>query len=208
MPVGSIAAFFGVALLLIVVPGADWAFTLGTGLRGESVAPAVAGLVLGYAGMTVVVAAGVGALVAENPAALTALTVLGGGYLVWQGARTAASPSAPVVTPVESRTRAKTGWATLARGAGVSGLNPKGLLIFVALLPQFTSPDRDWPMPVQMGVLGLVFMVTCAVFYFALGSVTRTILISRPATARAVGRLSGAGMVIVGVLLVVERIGG
>ncbi|GIH47845.1 Threonine/homoserine/homoserine lactone efflux protein [Microbispora rosea] len=208
MPVGSIAAFFGVALLLIVVPGADWAFTLGAGLRGESVAPAVAGLVLGYAGMTVVVAAGVGALVAENPAALTALTVLGGGYLVWQGARAAASPSGPVVTPVESRARAKTGWATLARGAGVSGLNPKGLLIFVALLPQFTSPDRDWPMPVQMGVLGLVFMVTCAVFYFALGSVTRTILISRPVTARAVGRLSGAGMVIVGVLLVVERIGG
>ncbi|MEV1205076.1 LysE family translocator [Microbispora rosea] len=208
MPVGSIAAFFGVALLLIVVPGADWAFTLGAGLRGESVAPAVAGLVLGYAGMTVVVAAGVGALVAENPAALTALTVLGGGYLVWQGARTAASPSVPVVMPVESRARAKTGWATLARGAGVSGLNPKGLLIFVALLPQFTSPDRDWPMPVQMGVLGLVFMVTCAVFYFTLGSVTRMILISRPATARAVRRLSGAGMVIVGVLLVAERIGG
>lgn len=208
MPVGSIAAFFGVALLLIVVPGADWAFTLSAGLRGKSVAPAVGGLVLGYAGMTVVVAAGVGALVAENPTALTALTVLGGGYLVWQGARTAASPSAPVVTSVETRVRAKTGWATLAQGAGVSGLNPKGLLVFVALLPQFTSPDRDWPMPVQMGVLGLVFMVTCAMFYFALGSVTRTILISRPATARAVNRLSGAGMVIVGVLLVVERIGG
>ncbi|MEN3539012.1 LysE family translocator [Microbispora sp. ZYX-F-249] len=208
MPVGSVVAFWGVALLLIVVPGADWAFTLGAGLRGR-VVPAVGGLVLGYAGMTVVVAAGVGALVAESVMALTALTVLGGGYLLWHGARTLTSSFTPVGTvggPAEAPSG--TGWATLTQGIGVSGLNPKGLLIFVALLPQFTSPDRDWPLPVQMGALGLVFMITCAAFYLALGSVTRTILIPRPAAAQAVHRLSGAGMVIVGVLLVVERVGG
>src|SRR5437879_1942809 len=139
MPAGSIVAFWGVALLLIVVPGADWAFTISAGLRGRSVLPAVGGLVLGYAGMTVVVAAGVGALVAENPKALTALTVVGGGYLMWHGTRTLTSPSAPVAAP---EAPARTAWATLAQGVGVSGLNPKGLLIFVALLPQFTGPHR------------------------------------------------------------------
>ncbi|MGI5162109.1 LysE family translocator [Microbispora sp. CA-102843] len=210
MPVGSIVAFWGVALLLIVVPGADWAFTLSAGLRDRAVVPAVGGLVLGYAGMTVVVAAGVGAFVAENATALTALTVLGGGYLVLHGARTLASPSAPVTATGDAtaEAQAKTRWATLAQGAGVSGLNPKGLLIFVALLPQFTSPDRDWPLPVQMGALGLVFTFTCAAFYLALGSVTRTILNSRPAAARAVSRLAGAGMIAVGISLVIARIGG
>ena len=216
MPIGSVAAFWGVALLLIVVPGADWAFTLDAGLRG-SVVPAVGGLVLGYAGMTVVVAAGVGALVAENATALTALTILGGGYLVWHGVRTLASPVAPVApaagaarapAKTTAETTASTAWATLARGAGVSGLNPKGLMIFVALLPQFTGPGRDWPLAVQMGALGLVFTVTCAAFYLALGSVARTILTPRPAAARAVNRLSGTGMVVVGVLLVIERIAG
>jgi threonine/homoserine/homoserine lactone efflux protein len=205
MPAGSIVAFWGVALLLIVVPGADWAFTISAGLRGRSVVPAVGGLVLGYAGMTVVVAAGVGALVAENPRALTALTVLGGGYLVWHGVWTLASPSAATVETA-AEAQAGTGWATLAHGVGVSGLNPKGLLIFVALLPQFTRPDRAWPVAVQMSVLGLVFILTCAAFYLALGSVARTILHSRPALARAASRLSGAGMTVIGAILIVDRL--
>ncbi|MGH3377303.1 MAG: LysE family translocator [Actinoallomurus sp.] len=204
MPAGSIVAFWGVALLLIVVPGADWAFTISAGLRGRSVLPAVGGLVLGYAGMTVVVAAGIGTLVAENPKALTALTVLGGAYLMWHGARTLAAPSAPAAPTAEAP--ARTSWATLAQGVGVSGLNPKGLLIFIALLPQFTSPDRPWPPAVQMSALGLVFTLTCAAFYLTLGSVARTILHSRPTIARTTSRLSGAGMLIIGAFLIIDRI--
>lgn len=203
MPAASLMAFLGVALLLIVVPGADWAFTISAGLRGRSVLPAVGGLVIGYAGMTVVVAAGVGALVAENPRALTVLSVLGGCYLIWHGARTLASPSAPVIA---GEAPARTGWATLAQGIGVSGLNPKGLLIFVALLPQFASPDRAWPLAVQLSALGLVFVVTCALFYLVLGSVARAILQSRPAAARAASRLSGAGMVVIGAVLMIDRL--
>jgi threonine/homoserine/homoserine lactone efflux protein len=203
MPAGSIIAFWGVALLLIVVPGADWAFTIDAGLRGP-VLPAVGGLVLGYTGMTAVVAAGVGTLVAENPKALTALTVLGGAYLMWHGARTLASPSTP--TTPETETPARTNWATLAHGVGVSGLNPKGLLIFVALLPQFTVPGRAWPPAVQMSALGLVFTLTCAAFYLTLGSMARTILHSHPTTARATSRLSGAGMLAIGALLIVDRL--
>jgi threonine/homoserine/homoserine lactone efflux protein len=67
----SVVAFWGVALLLIIVPGADWAFILSSGLRGRTVLPAVSGIVLGYAGVALVVAAGVGALVARSPAFLT-----------------------------------------------------------------------------------------------------------------------------------------
>src|SRR5256885_13636489 len=127
MPVGSLVAFWGVALLLIAVPGADWAFTLSAGLRGRSVIPAVGGLVIGYAGMTAVVAAGVGALVAANHGTLTALTVVGGGYLVWHGARTLAVPSTP---DTRARTPAGTGWAAPAQGGGGCGTQHQGLLSF------------------------------------------------------------------------------
>ena len=68
MAVGSVLAFWLVALVLIVVPGADWAFTISAGFRGHCVIPAVGGLILGYAVVTVVVAAGVGAVVAGSPA--------------------------------------------------------------------------------------------------------------------------------------------
>src|SRR4051812_22837399 len=95
MATGSILGFWSVALLLIAVPGADWAFTISAGLRARSVLPAVSGLVTGYAAVTVIVAAGVGALVASSPDLLTGLTLVGGAYLMWHGATTFARPSTP-----------------------------------------------------------------------------------------------------------------
>jgi len=204
MPPASLFAFWGVALLLIVVPGADWAFTISAGLRARSVLPAVGGLVIGYAIMTAVVAAGVGALVARSPAALTALTLAGGAYLMWHGARTLIAPAAAPSAPGAART----GWATLRQGIGVSGLNPKGLLIFVALLPQFAAPDRPWPLAVQLTALGLVFVATCAVFYLTLGSLARTVLQARPSAARLITRVSGTGMILIGATLIIDRLAG
>jgi threonine/homoserine/homoserine lactone efflux protein len=202
MAITSIVAFWAVALLLIAVPGADWAFVLGSGLRGRTVVPAVSGIVLGYAGVTVVVAAGVGALVARSPAFLTGLTVIGGLYLMWHGARTFARSPAP---SAQAPAAVGASRGTLARGMGVSALNPKGLLVFLALLPQFADPRGSWPLAAQLGVLGLVFMLTCAVFYLCLGSLARMILRSRPAAARAITRFSGAAMVVIGALLLAER---
>ncbi len=204
MPVSLIVTFWLVALLLIVVPGADWAFTIGAGVHGGSVLPAVAGLVLGYAAITVVVAAGVGALVAGSPAILTGLTAVGGVYLIWHGAMTAARPSSPPPGPAEVPVRS--GWATVFKGVGVSGLNPKGLLIFLALLPQFTDPAASWPIAVQIGALGLAFVLTCAAFYLGLGLLAQGVLKARPVVARTVSRVAGIGMVAVGAGLLVERL--
>jgi threonine/homoserine/homoserine lactone efflux protein len=199
----SVAAFWAVAFLLIMVPGADWAFTISSGLRGHSAVPAVGGLVTGYAAITIVVAAGVGALVARNPALLAGLTIVGGMYLIWHGARTFARPPAPGAAGggPDSSNR-----ATMVKGVGVSALNPKGLLLFLALLPQFTNPRWSWPLPAQLGFLGLVFMFTCAAFYLCLGTFARKILQGRPATARSVTRFSGAAMIVIGALLLAERL--
>ncbi len=203
MAASSVAAFWAVAALLIMVPGADWAFAISSGIRGHSAVPAVSGIVAGYAAITVAVAAGVGAIVARTPSALTVLTVAGGLYLMWHGTRTVARPPAPA-TPADAP--ASTGRAVLVKGMGVSALNPKGLLLLVALLPQFTNPRWSWPLAAQLGFLGLVFMLTCAVFYLCLGSSARKILHARPAAARAVTRISGAAMIVIGALLLAERL--
>jgi threonine/homoserine/homoserine lactone efflux protein len=203
MTASSVVAFWAVALLLISVPGADWAFVLSAGLRDRTVLPAVGGIVLGYGGVTVVVAAGVGALVARSPAFLTGLTIAGGLYLAWHGAKTLARPSAPG-GPADAPAGA--GRGTLARGIGVSALNPKGLLMFLALLPQFTDPRGNWPLPAQLGTLGLVFVASCAAFYLCLGSFARRILLPRPGAARVITRFSGAAMIVIGALLLAERL--
>ena len=205
MAASSIAAFWAVSFLLIIVPGADWAFTISAGRTGGSALPAVSGIVVGYAGMTIVVAAGVGALVARSPGILTTLTLVGGLYLMWHGTRTFARPSVPgAPADAVADARGRTNCATLVKGAGVSGLNPKGLLLFLTLLPQFTNPHWSWPLAVQLGFLGLVFMITCAVFYLCLGSFARKVLRARPAAARAVSRFSGAAMIVIGALLMGE----
>jgi threonine/homoserine/homoserine lactone efflux protein len=203
MATSSVLAFWVVALLLIAVPGADWAFTISAGLRGRSVLPAVGGLVVGYAAVTAIVAAGVGALVAGSPAALTVLTVVGGAYLIGHGVATLTHPPNPRAAPDAP---AGPGWNTFATGVGVSGLNPKGLLIFLALLPQFTDPAAGWPVAGQIGILGLAFMATCAVFYVVLGWLTRTVLHARPAIASLVGRLAGIAMIAVGAALLLDRL--
>jgi threonine/homoserine/homoserine lactone efflux protein len=204
MAVGSIAAFWVVALLLIIVPGADWAFTIGSSLRGNSALAAVSGLVLGYAAVTVVVAAGIGALVAGSPAVLTALTIVGGLYLIWHGARSFTVGAAADNTSAGAG--ARTNRAVLVKGMGVSALNPKGLLLFLALLPQFTSPHWSLPVGIQLGVLGVVFMASCAVFYLCLGSLAGKVLHARPAAARVITRFSATAMIVIGALLLAERL--
>jgi threonine/homoserine/homoserine lactone efflux protein len=200
MALHAIAAFWAVALLLIAVPGPDWAFIIGTVLGGRSLARAVAGLAIGYSAMTLVVAVGVGAIVARSSWALTALTIAGGLYLIWLGFQTFIRHHAVRAETDEGHR------GTLVRGIGVSGLNPKGLLVFLALLPQFTSPGGSWPLVAQLAVLGAVFVVTNAAFYLCLGTFARGILRTRQAAARLVTRISGAAMIIIGAFLLVERL--
>ena len=129
-------------------------------------------------------------------------------YLIWAGARTFARPAAPVLSPVpgahvESPPAHR---STFARGIGVSGLNPKSLLLFVSLMPQFADPGRAWPVAGQLGVLGLTYVATCLVVSLALGTLAARWLTTRPRLARAVSRTSGAIMTIVGVLLIAKRL--
>jgi threonine/homoserine/homoserine lactone efflux protein len=122
---------------------------------------------------------------------------------MWHGARTFARRQEASQGPAAV---AGTSGSRVARGMGVSALNPKGLLVFVALLPQFTNPHWSWPLTAQLGLLGLIFMLSCGAFYLCLGFFARMILHARPAAARAVTSFSGAAMVVVGALLLAERL--
>lgn len=201
MSPGSVLAFWIVAAVLIAVPGPDWAFAIGAGLRRQ-VGPAAGGIVLGYVAMTGFVATGLGLVLASIPVGLTVLTIVGSGYLMWLGARTArhlpTNPSTSAAPPVQA------GRLTVLQGMAVSGLNPKGLLIFVALLPQFADPHDGWPVPVQLAVLGLAFSITCGAVAWMVGAAAHRLLMARPRPARVVARLSGLSMIVFGVTLLVR----
>ncbi|MFF3347425.1 LysE family translocator [Streptomyces sp. NPDC002779] len=199
MDSGTLLSFLALDLLLVCVPGADWAYAISAGLRGGSVTRAVGGLVSGYALHTVLAAAGLAVLVAGSPALLTGLTVAGSAYLVWLGWSVLRRPGVPGAA-------AGTGDRVFLRGAMISGLNPKGLLLYLSVLPQFLVTDGSRvPVPAQTAALGLLHMVCCAAVYLTVGLGARALLGARPAAARAVTRTSGAAMLGIGAFLLVQH---
>jgi threonine/homoserine/homoserine lactone efflux protein len=201
--VSLVAQYWVVAILLTLTPGADWALAITAGLRARSVVPPILGILFGYAIVITVVAVGVGSLVTRYPVALTVLTFAGACYLLWLGTTT-------LTRPVEHVTASdQPGGASPARqflrGAGVSGTNPKGLLLLLALLPQFISP-HGWPSAAQMLALGGIHLLDCAAVYFTVALLARRILRSRPRATVIVTRLSGTAMTLIGAALLIERV--
>ncbi len=88
-------AFWSVSILFIITPGADWAYAISAGIKGKVVVPAVAGMLFGHFITILLVAAGVGLLVANNPTALMILTVAGSAYLLWMGINLLLTPPTP-----------------------------------------------------------------------------------------------------------------
>jgi threonine/homoserine/homoserine lactone efflux protein len=201
MEIGILAAFWMVSFALVMTPGADWAYAISAGLRGRAIAPAVGGMLLGYLMITLVVAAGLGALVAQMPRILDVLTIVGAAYLLWLGAGVLIRP--PV--PKEGAQHESTWLGWVFRGFGISGLNPKALLLFLALLPQFTSKSALWSVFSQITVLGAIQIVNCALVYTLVGIAAKFVLRARPLAARRVSQFSGVAMIAVALMILVER---
>ncbi|WP_438854406.1 LysE family translocator [Agromyces sp. M3QZ16-3] len=212
--------------LMVMLPGPDWAYLIAAGTRERTILPSLAGILVGYLAVVAAVAVGVGAVVATLPWFIVALTLAAAAYLTYLGVRVLREP--PVVAAVVAggaaggpdgahapldRTAVAGGptaastrpWLRLVQGAGVSGLNPKGLLVLVVLLPQFTDAAGSWPIPVQLAVLGLIFVAACAAVYTVVGYGARTVLRLRPSAMRIVSRVSGAAMIVLAGVLVIEQ---
>ncbi len=203
MAYGTFAAFWLVSILLIITPGMDWAYVISAGLRGRVVVPAVSGLLFGHLAAILLVAAGVGALVARTPAALTVLTFAGAAYLLWIGIGQWRKPPGALTASTSEQSHSGLHWAV--KGACVSGLNPKVMLLFLVLLPQFVSRTAAWTVPAQIIALGLLHIVSCAVAYLAIGFSAQAVLQTRPRAAHTVSRISGAAMVCIALLLLLEH---
>ncbi|WP_426300609.1 LysE family translocator [Arthrobacter sp. R-11] len=199
-------AFTIVAVTLACTPGVDWAYSISAGLRQRSFIPAVAGLCSGYVVHTALMALGLAALLAGIPGLLGWLTVAGAAYLLWLGISTLRSWRGARFSADDAVGQSRNQLRSFLLGMGTSGINPKGLLFFLALVPQFVSPDAPLPVPVQSGLLGLTFVILAGLVYTGVALASRRLLHSRPAAARVVTLASGIVMVGLGVVLLAEQL--
>jgi threonine/homoserine/homoserine lactone efflux protein len=201
MSVSILMAFWAVSFLFVITPGMDWAYAISAGINGKMVLPAVGGMLIGHLIATIIIAAGVGVLIADIPFAMMLLTLVGACYLLWLGFGLVRHP----VTPVKELTDTphnSVHW--MIKGIGISGLNPKVFLLFLALLPQFFDPKSLWPMSVQMLILGTIHIMSCGIIYLFVGYGSQVVLKTKPDAAKVVSQLSGIAMMCIAILLLVE----
>ena len=154
-----------------------------------------------------IVAAGVGVLVAGSPILFTAIRYVGAAYLVYLGVRLMLA--APTVDSDDSGATARSGesaWSILRRGFWVNLLNPKAIVFFLAFIPQFIRISE--PLLPQYLVLTLTVVgVDVAVmwFFFAAAAKPFRRTVSTVRGQRVLNSVFGALFIVVaGLLLLVH----
>lgn len=190
---------FGLAaFVLIVIPGPSVVFVIGRALAyGQRVALAsVAGNTLGLLVVMTLVAFGLGAIVAESIVVFTVLKIAGAAYLVWLGIQAFRHRSGIHVE--EGAPQIPIAWPTAMRQGFIVGVsNPKGFMIFAALLPQFVERSRGH-VPWQMFVLGFAAValgLLCDTVWAIAAGGMRTWFNASPRRGRSLGAVGGLSMI-------------
>lgn len=197
-----LAAFALASLVLIVIPGPSVAFVVSRALAlGRRAALAtVAGNAAGEYVQVVAVGFGIGAIIERSIVAFTVLKFVGAGYLVYLGVRAFRSRGslAAMMNEVEAP---RGGWRTWREAFVVGVTNPKSLVFFGAVLPQFVDGSGGHA-SAQLLVLGLVFvaiaLVSDSVWGLAAGA-ARAWFARSPRRLSVVGGASGLTMIGLGV---------
>ncbi|MGJ5008513.1 LysE family translocator [Bradyrhizobium oligotrophicum] len=140
----------------------------------------IAGGLIGFVLVIALCMFGIGALVQASITWLVVLKWVGGLYLAWLGIKLWFAP--PVGVDLAGQTLAARPQALFRQGFLTAATNPKCLLFFSALLPQFIDPDRS--LAVQFAVVAVTYTVTEFVTEYAIASAAARV---RPWLAR-VGR--------------------
>ena len=153
MPIELWLAFVAASALLLIIPGPTIltviSYSMSHGRRANL--PLVAAVALGDSTALVVSLLGLGALLATSAFWFTVVKWVGGLYLGIKLLRAGIS-STETAAPAAPASR----WRLFANTYLVTALNPKGIVFFVAFLPQFIRPGAD--VSHQMWVLALTFV--------------------------------------------------
>jgi threonine/homoserine/homoserine lactone efflux protein len=211
MPVSPehLAAFVLASIILLVIPGPTIIMVISQALaHGRKVAFAsVLGVGLGDLLATSLSIAGAGALLATSATLFQALKFIGAVYLIWIGYKMWRSPvTVPDIDGTEPIETASVKAGTIFRDSFlVTMLNPKGILFFVAFVPQFIDPALPYLPQAATYVLTftLLGVFNAAMFAYAAAGARQTI--RRPGVMRVAMRTGGSVLMMAGVAAALTR---
>ena len=132
--------FLVAAILIAVTPGPGAVISMSTGMRHgyRGALAAILGLQAAILVHLLIVAGGLGALLATSETAFALVKFLGAAYLVWLGIQKWRSP----VVPVDAAAPPVRGRGLFLQGLLVNLTNPKAIVFIAALVPQFVDPGQ------------------------------------------------------------------
>ena len=195
-------AFTATAAALVASPGPDsmlilrntLAFGRASGWR------TLAGVQVGVATHAALAVAGVSAVLRASEGAFRVLALAGGIYLAWLGLSAIRAPALSF-----SRAGAKRG-RMFMQGMFCNLLNPKVLIIFIALIPGFVNPDSETP-EAQIILLAAILLGLNIPFQSLLVTLAARAdkWLSRPEISRRTQWLLGGALIFFGAGIVVEH---
>lgn len=163
------AAFLVVATAVALSPGPDVMFVLASGMRHKTrgALASAFGICAGSLVHALAAAVGISALIASSPAAFAVLQYAGAAYLAWLGYKAFRAFLNP---PEEGNAEVpQTPTAHVFRQALTTNLlNPKVIVFYLALLPQFVSVDLGH-VGVQIFLLGSIHAGIGLVYLLVIG---------------------------------------
>jgi threonine/homoserine/homoserine lactone efflux protein len=202
----GLAAFALTSLVIIAVPGPSVLFVISRSLslgRPAGLAT-VLGNAVGEYVLVIAVAAGIGSLVEDSILAFTVIKLAGAAYLVYLGIN--AIRHRRSVAKALTATSESVSTPRIVRDGFIVGVtNPKAIIFFAALLPQFVDRSAGH-IPLQLLLLGCVFLAIALVsdtVWALMAGGARTWLARSPRRLELVGGAGGLAMIGIGLRLAV-----
>lgn len=206
MTLSTWLAFFVASWIISLSPGAGAISCMSAGMRYgfRRAIPNIFGLQIGATLLVVIVAAGLGAVLATSAFAFAAIKWFGVAYLVWLGI--GAWRAEPRPLELEPAASASAG-PMFVRGVLINVSNPKGIVFMLAVLPQFIDPHAaQWP---QYAICAATIFFTDAVVMSGYTLLAARVLstLREPHHLRWMNRTFGSLFIGAGVLLALFRRG-
>ncbi|MEC9484134.1 MAG: LysE family translocator [Halomonas sp.] len=201
MPLSTWLLFVAVAALSILSPGPAFLVAVRNGMAGgvRRVALSSLGNILGLVVLASAAVLGLGVVLQTSELLFTLLKLCGAGYLIYLGIRQWRSRNSLVVTPGDRPVRRRL--HVVGEGMLVALGNPKAILFFTALFPQFL--DTRLPIVPQFTIMVGTFLVMSFSILMTYGSLARQLSrwLGSARRARWANRLVGSTFVGLGVSL-------
>lgn len=204
--------YFIAAVVIVLAPGPSVLFVIARAIAwGRATAVAtVIGNVTGAFTLSVVVAVGLGPILQRSEIAFISVQVLGGLYLIYLGITAIKHSQIHASDMTNQGDIRPSKWRSMREGFWVGALNPKGMVFFAAILPQFVDREAG-NITSQLILMGAIFALLALFFDSGWGILAGTIRnwlateLKRLVLMRMTG---GVVMIILGLLTLLSAIRG